>query len=79
MKDVENQMGRVKPRMVIYPDSWNTSQGELDDTCYWELELLSGCPFFHPASRRGGVTHVDGRVSRPVMGYYQGIVSHVVA
>eukprot|EP00975_Prorocentrum_lima_P065822 12905687-Prorocentrum_lima.AAC.1 len=79
MKEVGGQVGRVKPGMAIYPDPWKNQKGELADSCYWEIDLLSGYPFFLLTSRIGGVKHLGGRISGPVMSYHRGIVNQVVA
>eukprot|EP00975_Prorocentrum_lima_P071288 12936856-Prorocentrum_lima.AAC.1 len=47
-EDIEGRIGRVKPTMAIYAASWKNPQGEFDDSCSLETELLSGRPFFAP-------------------------------
>eukprot|EP00975_Prorocentrum_lima_P039213 8241203-Prorocentrum_lima.AAC.1 len=44
MMEVENQNERAKPGTAIYSDIRENPLGEFDDSCYWEIGLLSGCP-----------------------------------
>eukprot|EP00975_Prorocentrum_lima_P043985 9224442-Prorocentrum_lima.AAC.1 len=44
-----------------------------------EIGRASGRPFVRPVSPSGGIeTSVDGSATRPRMGYYKGLIGHVV-
>eukprot|EP00975_Prorocentrum_lima_P060930 12778174-Prorocentrum_lima.AAC.1 len=67
MMEFENQIESTKPGIAISSDICESPLGEFDDSRYWEIGLLSGCPFFQPTSRVGGVTHLDGNLTGPIM------------
>eukprot|EP00975_Prorocentrum_lima_P068201 12919332-Prorocentrum_lima.AAC.1 len=54
------KVAKVKPDTVIYPDLKKGQEQELDSCFYWEIDLLSGRPFFQPVTREGGVPILDG-------------------
>eukprot|EP00975_Prorocentrum_lima_P064558 12898250-Prorocentrum_lima.AAC.1 len=53
--------------------------GELYKNIHWEIDLASGRPSFQPISQSGEIeTGVDGSATVPRMGYYNGVLGHVV-